>query len=37
MSNIIDCDPTTLSIGLRVTAVFETSGDDKILRFTPAS
>jgi hypothetical protein len=37
MTNIIDCDPATLTIGSRVTAVFETSGDNKILRFTPAS
>jgi uncharacterized OB-fold protein len=37
MTNIVDCDPAALSIGSRVTAIFETSGEYKILRFTPAS
>lgn len=36
MTNIVDCDPDTVTIGMAVTAVFDDTGEGSALvRFTP--
>jgi len=38
LTNIVDCDPDTVTIGMAVTAVFDDTGEGTALvRFTPTS
>jgi len=38
MTNIVDCDPDTVEVGMAVTAVFDDTGEGtSIVRFAPAT
>lgn len=38
LTNIVDCDPDAVTIGMTVTAVFDDTGEgSSIIRFTPTS
>ena len=36
MTNIVDCDPATVTVGQAVSAVWDDAGDTKVLRFAPS-
>lgn len=36
MSNVVDCDPATVTIGMRVQVTFEARGDLQLPQFRPA-